>query len=76
MRRQNHNGQHHVTNDATPAAGYLKREQLVGKSVIASNAEIVGTVKDIAAAIDGKVGLHVVRKSPLELDRRSNHQRR
>jgi len=51
------------TNDTTPVPGYLKREQLVGKSVIASNAEIVGTVKDIAASIDGKVGLHVVRKS-------------
>jgi sporulation protein YlmC with PRC-barrel domain len=51
------------TNDTTPAQGYLKREQLVGKSVIASNAEIIGTVKDIVAAIDGKIGLHVIRKS-------------
>ncbi len=52
-----------MSNDSTPATGYLKREQLVGKSVIASNAEIVGTVKDIVAGIDGKVGLHVTRKS-------------
>ena len=58
------------TNDATPAPGYLKREQLVGKSVISSNAEIFGTVKDIAVAIDGKVGLHVARKSASGVDRK------
>ncbi|MGA2876406.1 MAG: PRC-barrel domain-containing protein [Nitrososphaerales archaeon] len=52
-----------MSNDSTPAAGYLKREQLVGKSVVSSNAEIVGTVRDIAVGIDGKVGLHVMRKS-------------
>lgn len=51
------------TIDDSANTAYLKREQLVGKSVIAANAEIVGTVKDIAVAIDGKAGLHVTRKS-------------
>lgn len=50
-------------NDSTQSSGYMKREQLIGKSVVASNAEIVGIVKEISVAIDGKVGLHVERKS-------------
>ncbi len=49
-------------NDSS-ASGYLKREQLVGKSVVSSTAEIIGTVADIAVGMNGKVGLHVSRKS-------------
>jgi len=49
--------------DSASKPGYMKREELVGKSVISDRAVIIGTVKDLAASTDGKIGLHVTRKS-------------
>jgi sporulation protein YlmC with PRC-barrel domain len=51
------------SNDSPQSQGYLKREQLIGKSVITSNAQIIGSVKDIAVTTDGKIGLHVLKSS-------------
>jgi sporulation protein YlmC with PRC-barrel domain len=50
---------------ATPPVNstYLKREDLLGKSVVSRNAQIVGTVADIAVSLDGKVAIQVQRKS-------------
>ncbi|MDG6906339.1 MAG: PRC-barrel domain-containing protein [Nitrososphaerota archaeon] len=42
---------------------YLKREELLGKTVISGNAEVIGTVKEIVVSTDGKVGLHVEPKA-------------
>jgi sporulation protein YlmC with PRC-barrel domain len=42
---------------------YMEREQLIGKPVISSTGMITGSVKDIAAGVDGKVRLHVTRKT-------------
>jgi sporulation protein YlmC with PRC-barrel domain len=44
------------------SSGYLKRESLVGKSVVSRNAEIIGTVSDLAVSLDGKVAIQVQRK--------------
>jgi sporulation protein YlmC with PRC-barrel domain len=44
--------------------GYLKRESLVGKSVVSKNAVIIGTVSDLAVSVDGKVAIQVQRKTP------------
>ncbi|HXQ92016.1 MAG TPA: zinc-ribbon domain-containing protein [Nitrososphaerales archaeon] len=44
------------------SSGYLKRESLVGKSVVSKNAEIIGTVSDLAVSLDGKVAIQVQRK--------------
>ena len=43
--------------------GYLKREEIIGKPVVTSDAIIIGNVKDIAVSIDGKAALEVDRKS-------------
>ena len=51
------------TDDSVAKPGYMKREELVGKSVVSDRAVIIGTVKDLAASTDGKIGLHVARKS-------------
>ena len=45
-----------------PPGGYLKREDLLGKSVVSKKAEIIGTVKDIAVSMDGKIAIQVERK--------------
>lgn len=45
------------------SSGYLKRESLVGKSVVARNAVIIGTVSDLAVSLDGKVAIQVQRKT-------------
>lgn len=42
--------------------GYLRREELVGKLVVSIDASIVGTVDDIVATTDGKIGLRVAMK--------------
>ena len=42
---------------------YLKRDEIVGKSVVSNNASIVGTVADLVVSIDGKIGLRVAPKS-------------
>ncbi|MHB1867783.1 MAG: zinc-ribbon domain-containing protein [Nitrososphaerales archaeon] len=49
--------------DSVAKPGYMKRDELVGKSVISDKAVIIGTVKDLAASTDGKIGLHVTRNS-------------
>lgn len=49
---------------STNGNGYMKREQLVGKSVVNGNGEIIGTVNDLVMAMDGKMGLHITRKTP------------
>jgi sporulation protein YlmC with PRC-barrel domain len=46
------------------STGYLKREALLGKSVVSKNAEIVGTVSDLAASTDGRLAIQVQRKNP------------
>jgi sporulation protein YlmC with PRC-barrel domain len=43
--------------------GFLKREDLIGKSVVSKNAQIVGTVLDLAISTDGKLAVQVQRKS-------------
>src|ERR1700730_7638747 len=50
---------------ATPPvnSNYLKREDLLGKSVISRNAEIIGTVADIAVSLDGRIVIQVQKKS-------------
>ncbi len=50
------------SNSSSP--GYLKRDELVGKSVISGNGEMIGTVKDVVVSMDGKMGLNVSRKAP------------
>ncbi|MDA4131391.1 MAG: zinc-ribbon domain-containing protein [Thaumarchaeota archaeon] len=45
-------------------SSYLKREDLLGKSVISRNARVVGTVVDMAVSLDGKVAVQVSRKTP------------
>lgn len=42
---------------------YLKRDEIVGKSVVSNNASIVGTVTDLVVSVDGKIGLRVAPKS-------------
>ena len=42
---------------------YLKRDEIVGKSVVSNNASIVGTVADLVVSVDGKIGLRVAPKS-------------
>jgi sporulation protein YlmC with PRC-barrel domain len=42
---------------------YLKREELVGKPVVAADASIIGTVEDLVATPDGKIGIRVSLKS-------------
>ncbi|HYB04195.1 MAG TPA: zinc-ribbon domain-containing protein [Nitrososphaerales archaeon] len=46
------------------STGYLKREALLGKPVVSKNAEIVGTVSDLAASTDGRMAIQVQRKNP------------
>lgn len=45
---------------------YFKREELVGKSVVAPDASIVGTVEDLVATSEGKMGLRIARKNATE----------
>jgi sporulation protein YlmC with PRC-barrel domain len=45
-----------------PSAGYIKRDALIGKSVISKNAEIIGSVRDIAVSMDGRIAIQVERK--------------
>ena len=42
---------------------YFKREELVGKSVVAADASIIGTVEDLVATSEGKIGLRIARKN-------------
>lgn len=44
------------------SAGYLKREALVGKSVVSKDAEIIGTVLDLALSTDGRLAIQVQKK--------------
>jgi sporulation protein YlmC with PRC-barrel domain len=44
------------------SSGYLKREALVGKSVVSKNAEIIGTVLDLAVSTDGRLAIQVQKK--------------
>jgi sporulation protein YlmC with PRC-barrel domain len=48
------------------SSGYLRRESLVGKSVVSKNAVIIGTVSDLAVSLDGKVAIQVQRKTSAE----------
>ncbi len=45
------------------SSGYMKREALIGKSVVSKNAEIIGTVSDLAVSSDGRVALQVQKKT-------------
>lgn len=45
------------------STGYFKREELIGKSVVSKNAEIIGTVLDLAISTDGRLAIQVQRKS-------------
>lgn len=49
------------TSESKPT--YLKRDEIVGKSVVSNNASIVGTVADLVVSMDGKIGLRVTPKS-------------
>jgi len=46
------------------STGYLKREALLGKSVVSKSAEIIGTVSDLAVSTDGRLAIQVQRKNP------------
>ncbi|HZW56395.1 MAG TPA: PRC-barrel domain-containing protein [Nitrososphaerales archaeon] len=48
--------------DDGKSPGYLKREEIIGKPVVTTDAIIIGNVRDIAVSIDGKVALQVDRK--------------
>src|ERR1700730_8124839 len=48
-------------------SNFLKREAILGTPVVSRNAEIVGTVADIAVSLDGKVAIQVQRKSSTDL---------
>jgi|SRR5579875_1878483 len=43
---------------------FIRREVILGKSVVGQDALIVGTVKDLAVSIDGKMAIQVARKNP------------
>jgi sporulation protein YlmC with PRC-barrel domain len=45
------------------SSGYLKREELIGKSVVSKNAKIVGTVLDLAVSTDGRLAIQVQKKT-------------
>jgi sporulation protein YlmC with PRC-barrel domain len=42
---------------------YLKRDEIVGKSVVSTDGVIIGSAADLVASSDGKVGLRVESKS-------------
>jgi sporulation protein YlmC with PRC-barrel domain len=44
-------------------SNYFKREDLLGKSVVSRNAEIIGTVADLAVSLDGRATIQVQRKA-------------
>lgn len=46
---------------------YLKREELVGKSVVSANASVVGTVEDLVATADGKMGIRITLRDTSDL---------
>lgn len=48
---------------SSSTSGYLKREELIGKSVVSKNAQIVGTVLDLAISTDGRLAIQVQRKA-------------
>ena len=39
--------------------GYLKREEIIGKPVVATDAVVLGTVRDVAVSLDGKAALQL-----------------
>lgn len=43
---------------------YLKREELIGKSVVSADASIMGTVEDLVATAEGKMGFRIIPKNP------------
>ena len=47
---------------AISKSGFLRREDILGKPVVGQDAKIVGTVKDLAVSVDGKVALQVEKK--------------
>lgn len=47
---------------------YMKREALIGKSVVSRNAVIVGTVSDLALSTDGRVAIQVQKKGETATD--------
>jgi sporulation protein YlmC with PRC-barrel domain len=50
------------------SSGYLKREELIGKSVISKNAQIIGTVLDLAVSTDGRLAIQVQKKTDSNSD--------
>ena len=50
------------------SSGYFKREALVGKSVVSRNAEIIGTVLDLAVSGDGRLAIQVQKKGGSSTD--------
>lgn len=50
------------------STGYLKREALIGKSVVSKSAEIIGTVSDLAISTDGRVAIQVQKKGETATD--------
>jgi sporulation protein YlmC with PRC-barrel domain len=50
------------------SSGYLKREELIGKSVISKNAQIIGTVLDLAVSTDGRLAIQVQKKTDSNTD--------
>jgi len=39
--------------------GYLKREEIIGKPVVGTDAIVLGTVRDVAVSLDGKAALQL-----------------
>jgi len=50
------------------SSGYLKREEVIGKSVVSKDAKIVGTVLDLAVSTDGRLAIQVQKKSGDQTD--------
>ena len=42
---------------------YLKREEIVGKSVVSADASIIGTVEDLVVTPEGKMGFRITPKN-------------
>ncbi|MGH2638170.1 MAG: PRC-barrel domain-containing protein [Rhabdochlamydiaceae bacterium] len=53
------------SSDSTPANdNYFKAEEIIGKTVVSSDAETIGTVRGLALSVGGKAGLQIARNNP------------
>jgi sporulation protein YlmC with PRC-barrel domain len=55
--------QENLSNPSSSSSGFFKREDMLGKQVVGTDALVVGTVKDLAVSSDGRVALQVTKKN-------------